>query len=369
LATPIAGEVDDISTTNAIEGMSAAIRITDTRAAHTSIRDAAGNDRGLNIGSNGEAAVAGVGTAGLPDGGVMTVQGVPGGTDLPVSLSTLPALTASTAAIGKLAANDGVDIGNVDVASLPALATGSNTIGKLAANSGVDIGNVGVTSLPALPVGSNKIGEVDVASLPPLAAGSNAIGKLAANSGVIIGDVNVTALPALAAGTNAIGKLAANSGVDIGNVGVTSLPGLATSTNNVGHVHPAAVGSTSYWSSQSSGATQQGSAVDTTYYRTFCWSISLASTSSPVGTFEIDGSIDGTDWYPIYIDANKATHYINGVLQTFSGGSTLAVSSPAGTVKFGGCIESTMPSTRIVYTRASGGTTSTLNASYSLRAF
>lgn len=61
-------------------------------------------------------------------------------------------LGASTAAIGKLAANDGVDIGNVDVASLPSLPTGSNAIGKLAANSGVDIGDVDVLSLPALTV-------------------------------------------------------------------------------------------------------------------------------------------------------------------------------------------------------------------------
>jgi hypothetical protein len=47
------------------------------------------------------------------------------------SITTLPALVASTAAIGKLAANSGVDIGDVDVTSLPALAAGTNAIGKL----------------------------------------------------------------------------------------------------------------------------------------------------------------------------------------------------------------------------------------------
>lgn len=35
----------------------------------------------------------------------------------------------------------------------------------LAANSGVDIGDVDVTSLPALPAGTNNIGDVDVASI------------------------------------------------------------------------------------------------------------------------------------------------------------------------------------------------------------
>lgn len=47
------------------------------------------------------------------------------------------------------------------VASLPA---GINAIGKLAANSGVDIGDVDVLSLPALPTGANTIGTVNIGS-------------------------------------------------------------------------------------------------------------------------------------------------------------------------------------------------------------
>ena len=68
------------------------------------------------------------------------------------------------------------------------LPTGSNAIGKLAANSGVDIGDVDVTSLPSIPSGSNNIGSVGLES------GTNAIGKLVANSGVDIGDVDVTSV-------------------------------------------------------------------------------------------------------------------------------------------------------------------------------
>ena len=45
------------------------------------------------------------------------------------------------------------------VAPLPA---GTNAIGKLSANSGVDIGDVDVLSLPALPSGSNTIGKVNI---------------------------------------------------------------------------------------------------------------------------------------------------------------------------------------------------------------
>ena len=88
------------------------------------------------------------------------------------------------------------------VASLPA---GSNAIGKLAANSGVDIGDVDVTSLPALPAGTNSIGTVI------LGAGTAAVGKLSANSGVDIGDVDVTSLPALPAGSNTNGKVDVNA--------------------------------------------------------------------------------------------------------------------------------------------------------------
>lgn len=51
------------------------------------------------------------------------------GTEMQVDV--VGALPAGTNAIGKLAANSGVDIGDVDVTSLPALAAGTNAIGKL----------------------------------------------------------------------------------------------------------------------------------------------------------------------------------------------------------------------------------------------
>lgn len=48
-----------------------------------------------------------------------------------ISASQTVGLVAGSAAIGKLAANSGVDIGDVDVTSLPALTAGTNAIGKL----------------------------------------------------------------------------------------------------------------------------------------------------------------------------------------------------------------------------------------------
>jgi hypothetical protein len=104
------------------------------------------------------------------------------GGSLKVAVQTLPALVlaAGSNAIGKLAANAGVNIGSVDVLTLPSvvLAAGTNAFGKLVANVGVNIGSVDVLTLPSLV----------------LAAGANAIGKLAANAGVNIGTVDIAAL-------------------------------------------------------------------------------------------------------------------------------------------------------------------------------
>jgi hypothetical protein len=175
-------------------------------------------------------------------------------------------LQAGTAAIGKLAANVGVNIGTVDVASgsvalSSALPAGTNAIGKLSANAGVNIGQVDLALTPTANLASIA---ADTGFLktynpsPVLAAGTAAIGKLAPNSGVNIGTVDVTsaivgqlpagvgaktsaaslsvvlasdhatqavslaALPPLAAGTAAIGKLAANVGVNVGTVDVAN---------------------------------------------------------------------------------------------------------------------------------------------------
>jgi len=76
-------------------------------------------------------------------------------------------LAAGTNAIGKLAANSGVDIGDVDVLSI---AAGTNAIGKLAANDGVDIGDVGLDAGEA-HIGSIGGNTVTVAQTPAVTAG------------------------------------------------------------------------------------------------------------------------------------------------------------------------------------------------------
>ncbi len=121
-------------------------------------------------------------------------------------------LQAGTAAIGKLAANSGVDIGDVDVLS-SALPTGAATEATL------DAIKTAVELIDNMISGSEA--QVDVvASLP---AGTNAIGKLAANDGVDIGDVDVATLPSdtFVAEDGALGKgvlLQVDDGTDRKNV-------------------------------------------------------------------------------------------------------------------------------------------------------
>ncbi len=79
------------------------------------------------------------------------------------SLTTVSTVTnlaqMNGAAISMGTGLDGVGVQRVTLATDIALPTGTNTIGKLAANSGTDIGDVDVTSIAA---GSNLIGDVGI---------------------------------------------------------------------------------------------------------------------------------------------------------------------------------------------------------------
>lgn len=182
----------------------------------------------VNLGANNDVTVAGVATAANQSTAntalaaiqtaVELIDNTVSGTELQVDV--VAALPAGTNAIGKLAANSGVDIGDVDVTSLPTTVhsadfdTGAGTDTTLAfgiavpasggaavvpgdATAGlkVDLGadnDVTVTGTVTanLAAGTNNIGDVDVLSI---AAGDNNIGNVD-----IVTMPNVT----LAAGTN-----------------------------------------------------------------------------------------------------------------------------------------------------------------------
>ena len=149
----------------------------------------------------------------------------------PVSIATMPSTpvtgtfwqsTQPVSFSGNITLNPSPNfIGLISTASIQGkveLVTGSAAIGKLAANSGVDIGDVDILSIAA---GTNNIGDMDILSI---AAGDNNIGNM-----------DVVTLPSLVAGTAFIGqatvRIASNNGTDIGDVNLlagTAWIGLAT---------------------------------------------------------------------------------------------------------------------------------------------
>lgn len=113
-----------------------------------------------------------------------------------------------------------------------ALPAGTAAIGKLAANSGVDIGDVDILSIAA---GDNNIGNVDIVTLPALVAGTAAIGKLAANTGVTIGAVELAAAQTLATVTTVSTVTAVTN---VATIGTSVTPG--TSAAHLGKAEDAA---------------------------------------------------------------------------------------------------------------------------------
>jgi hypothetical protein len=193
-------------------------RLTDVTGSIIEIRDPTIITQKLAVDANGK-----IGVSSLPN---VSIASIAAGTtnigDVDVASIAAGDNNIGNVDVATIAAGDN-NIGNVDVVTLPTvtlasqaspfstdikitldseaivLGAGTAAIGKLAANNGVDIGDVDIKSIAA---GTNNIGDVDIASALP--AGTNAIGKLAANSGVDIGDVDVASI---ATGSNIIGAV------------------------------------------------------------------------------------------------------------------------------------------------------------------
>lgn len=112
---------DDVAPDSVNEGDVGLSRMSANRNQYVQIRDAAGNERGLNIDASGQLAVTLAAAQTLAT--VTTVGAVTAITN---------ALPAGTNAIGKLAANSGVDIGDVDVTTVGTITPGTaaSSLGK-----------------------------------------------------------------------------------------------------------------------------------------------------------------------------------------------------------------------------------------------
>ena len=166
--------------------------------------------------------------AGRNPGGTYANIGITTGGNLKIAVEEFDtSLPAGTNAIGKLSANSGVDIGDVDVLSLIP-GTGATSLGK-AEDAAHTTGDTGVMGLSVRQDSAASTAGSD-GDYQPLITDANGrlhvidVSTLAALSG---SEFQVDVVAALPAGTNAIGKLASNSGVDIGDVDILSLiPGV-----------------------------------------------------------------------------------------------------------------------------------------------
>ena len=124
----------------------------------------------------------------VSNAGLTALNGAISGTEVQVDVLTMPTVTVtatnldvqsggadlatSTQAAGIQTAVETLDNAisgtEMQVDVVAALPAGTNAIGKLAANSGVDIGDVDITSIAA---GDNNIGNVDIVSMPSTITG------------------------------------------------------------------------------------------------------------------------------------------------------------------------------------------------------
>ena len=242
---------------------------------------------GLPTGGGGSGGSGGgsipTGSAGTPNASVLTVQGVSGGTSVPVTgnfwQSTQP----------------------VSISSLPALSAGSNTIGAIS-NTGFAATQSGTWNV-GLSAGSNTVGKADVlgaagATLdsPAGTANSQALTIQGNSSGIAV-PTSLASLPSLAAGSNTIGS--------INNIsGAVSLPtGAATSAN------------------QPTNAAQASA----TSGQTGSLNMGAVSTSSPAYTSGQTDALSLTTAGALRVDATATTQPISGSV-SISGTPSVSIS-------------------------------------------
>jgi hypothetical protein len=213
--TPITGKDASGTTQNFSDTLDASGNC----ASNMVILDATAGTNKLSITSNSAAKVEGVGVAGTPAGGVVSVQGVASGTVLPVSAASLPLPTgASTSALQTT--------GNTSLSSINTALTSDPCFGNVKIN--VPISTASGTTVLVTGVSAKKIYVCSLALIAPsavsvsLSEGSSNTCGTSSQAGVIGVGTNGTAVNGL--------PLAANGGLTYGNGGGT-VASTATAAN------------------------------------------------------------------------------------------------------------------------------------------
>lgn len=138
-------------------------------------------------------------------------------------------------------------------------------------------------------------------------------------------------------------------------------------TDNVGLIIPAWIASGALNATGSFylfGATPANGA-SAHHYRSAILSWQWAGTSTPNGTFGLEGNnqtgLSTETWYPLYIDANKAYGNVNNATYAHAGGNTVAVNSAVAGYLMA-ILDTIPPFLRLTWTRTSGGAATGLTA-------
>lgn len=197
---------DDTAPDSVNEGDAGAARMSANRNIYVQLRDAAGNERGLNVDASGQLAVT------------TALDGAISGSELQVDIVSSSTLTVD------LGANNDVTIDNSSIvhaedsahssghAGIMPLAVRNDTLAALATTDG-DYAPLQVNASGALFIQEGAALDVSGATVVVDATGQGDVPVTLAGEAVVLG-----------AGSASIGTLGANSGVDIGDVDVTSLP-------------------------------------------------------------------------------------------------------------------------------------------------
>lgn len=212
----IVGQFDDVSPTAITENQFGNLRISANRNLYSTIRDASGSERGVNVNSSNQLSVS--------------VDNSNVSTNIAQWAGNAVNLGNGTTGTGTLR----VTISS-DSTGQVTLATGANTIGALTANQSVNVAQInGVTTTMGNGVSGTGVQRVTLASdstgQVTLATGANTIGALTANQ-----SVNVAQVGGSATATNNGTTSAGTQRVTISSDS-TGVVGLSTGTNSIGKI-------------------------------------------------------------------------------------------------------------------------------------
>ena len=203
--SPIGGMFDDVAPDSVDEGDAGIVRMSANRNLYTQLRDAAGNERGVNVTAANQAEVA-------------VTAALPAGTN---------------------------NIGDVDVVSLPSIPAGANTIGSIASITTSVTPGTGAANLGKAEDAVHTTGDVGVMglavrndALTALAGDGDYIPLMVDSAGSLAARVTASALPAGAATEATLSTL--NGKVTVCNTGAvtisTALPAGAATIGSIASI-------------------------------------------------------------------------------------------------------------------------------------